>query len=110
MSVQTAIHYSLHFILPGIIAFGFFRIRWARVYLIFLATMAVDLDHLLATPLFDPCRCSIGFHPLHNYWACGLYVVALLSPRLRVVAIGLLMHMLTDGIDCMMSAMNGNCI
>ena len=30
------------------------------------ATMLVDLDHLLATPLYNPDRCSLGFHPLHT--------------------------------------------
>ncbi len=34
-----------------------------------LATMAIDLDHLLADPVFDPDRFCIGFHPLHTVWA-----------------------------------------
>lgn len=65
-----------------------------------LATMAVDLDHLLADPIFDPQRCGIGFHPLHSYPAIALYVVALVFKPLRVVAAGLLIHMLVDGTDC----------
>ena len=32
-----------------------------------MATMLVDLDHLFADPIYDPDRCSIGFHPLHQY-------------------------------------------
>ncbi len=71
-----------------------------RVYLIFLLTMLVDLDHLLAVPVFDPCRCSLGFHPLHSYYAIGFYLLMLLPPRLRPIAIGLLMHMATDSLDC----------
>lgn len=62
--------------------------------------MLVDLDHLLANPIFDPNRCSINFHPLHTYWAIGLYVVLLFFKRTRIIGIGLLMHMLTDQIDC----------
>ena len=27
-----------------------------------LTTMLIDLDHLLANPVFDPDRCSINFH------------------------------------------------
>ena len=35
--------------------------------------MLVDLDHLLATPIFKENRCSINFHPLHSYVAIGFY-------------------------------------
>ncbi len=65
-----------------------------------LATMLVDLDHLLATPIFDPGRCSINFHPLHTYWAMAGYVVLLFFKKTRIIAVGLLFHMLTDYIDC----------
>jgi len=65
-----------------------------------LATMLVDLDHLLATPIFDSNRCSIGFHPLHSYYAIGIYCIMLVFPKSRVIAIGLLLHMLTDYLDC----------
>lgn len=65
-----------------------------------LATMLVDLDHLFATPLFDPDRCSINFHPLHTYWAMAGYVVLLLFKKTRIIAVGLLFHMFTDFIDC----------
>ena len=65
-----------------------------------LATMLVDLDHLLATPIFDPGRCSINFHPLHTYWAMAGYVVLLFFKKTRIIAVGLLFHMFTDYIDC----------
>ncbi len=65
-----------------------------------IATMLVDLDHLLAHPVFDPQRCSIGFHPLHSYGAIVMYVLLLFFPKARVVSIGLLFHMLTDYQDC----------
>lgn len=68
--------------------------------------MLVDLDHLLADPIFDPNRCSINFHPLHTYWAMMIYVVMLFFRKTRIVAIGLLMHMLTDSIDCWWSNLN----
>jgi hypothetical protein len=69
--------------------------------------MLVDLDHLFANPVFQACRCSIGFHPLHSYIACGIYVLLLFHRSTRVIGIGLLMHMMTDGIDCIFS--NYNC-
>ncbi len=65
-----------------------------------LATMLVDLDHLFATPIFDPGRCSINFHPLHTYWAMAGYVVLLFFRKTRIIAVGLLFHMFTDYIDC----------
>ncbi len=98
--LQFLVHYSLHFLAPGVIALLFFRSKWKRAWLIMLATMLVDLDHLLATPIFDPERCSIGFHPLHSYWAIGLYFLMLFYSRTRIVGVGLLFHMLTDFLDC----------
>lgn len=102
--MQQVVHYSLHLVFPGLIAFIFYREKWIKVYFLFLLTMLVDLDHLLANPIYDPCRCSIGFHPLHSYIAIGAYVLMLWAPPLRTIAIGLLMHMLTDGLDCLLQA------
>lgn len=65
-----------------------------------LATMLVDLDHLLASPMYDPLRCSIGFHPLHGLLPIGIYAVMCVLPVLRLVGIGLLIHMLLDAFDC----------
>ena len=65
-----------------------------------IATMIVDLDHLLANPMYDPNRCSIGFHPLHSYLAVVIYVGLLFVPRLRLIAIGLVIHMALDYADC----------
>jgi len=63
--------------------------------------MLVDLDHLLADPIFQENRCSIQFHPLHTYYAMAVYVVFLFINRtLKIIGIGLLFHMLTDFIDC----------
>jgi hypothetical protein len=104
--LQFTIHYFLHLCFPAIVAYRLFNEQWVKVYLIFLCTMLVDLDHLLAVPVFQACRCSIGFHPLHSYIACAVYALALLHPRLRVIAAGLLMHMATDAIDCLFSRYN----
>ena len=102
MTLNFFIHYGLHFLLPAIVAFLFFRKQWLKVYGIFLLTMLVDLDHLLATPIFDPNRCSINFHPLHSYLAIAIYVVASFFKPTRIIAIGLLMHMLADWVDCLL--------
>lgn len=98
---QTIVHYSLHFLAPGLIAFIFFRSQWKKAWLIMLATMLIDLDHLLANPIFDPGRCSINFHPLHTYWALGVYVLLLFFKKTRIAAVGLVFHLLTDYQDCL---------
>ena len=103
ISMQLLIHFFLHLAFPWFIAFFFYRNKWRVSYLILLLTMLVDLDHLIATPLFDPCRCSIGFHPLHSYLAIIVYLLMLIHHKIRIIAIGLLMHMATDAIDCLFS-------
>lgn len=94
------LHIALHFIVPAIITGLFFRKDWKKAYLVLIATMLVDLDHLLATPIYDPLRCSIGFHPLHSVWAMGVYVVLCLPKATRYIGLGLLVHMALDSIDC----------
>lgn len=99
--LQPIVHYGLHFAAPGLLAWLFFKDRWKKAWLIMIATMLVDLDHLLADPIFDPGRCSIGFHVLHTYPAIAVYSLLLFFPKLRIVAVGLLFHMLTDWQDCL---------
>lgn len=73
------------------------------MFLILLAAMIVDLDHLLANPIFQADRCSINFHPLHTYYAMLIYVGLLFFRKpFNVIGIGLLIHMVTDLIDCVM--------
>lgn len=101
--LQTVVHYSLHFIAPGLLVWVFFPESWFLAWGIMIGTMLVDLDHLLARPIFDPNRCSIGFHPLHSYPAIFIYFVLLFVPNwyVQVIAVGLLFHMLTDWQDCL---------
>ena len=99
---QIVIHYSLHFILPLIITFIFFRKDWKKVYLIMILTMMVDLDHLLANPIYQADRCSINFHPLHTNYAITVYLLMTFFRKpFNIIGIGLLLHMLTDLIDCL---------
>jgi hypothetical protein len=93
-------HILLHFLVPALTAYLFYKEKVVKAWLIMIATMAVDIDHLLADPIYDPNRCSVGFHPLHSYIAIAFYTILLLFPKLRLVAIGLLIHMALDYIDC----------
>ena len=99
--IAFLIHIVLHLLLPLVVAWLFFRDRWKRAWLIMLATMLVDLDHLAADPIFDPERCSVGFHVLHTWPAVGVYVAALFVSRVRLVGAGLVIHMGLDGLDCL---------
>lgn len=99
--LEQVVHYGLHFIFPAFIAFIFFRKNWVKAWIIMDLTIVIDLDHLLATPVFDPSRCSIGFHPLHSYWAIGAYLFLFLIPKTRIIATGLILHILTDCQDCL---------
>jgi hypothetical protein len=102
------VHYFLHLGFPFLIAFVFFKKDWKKVYFILIATMLIDLDHLVADPIFQADRCSINFHPLHTYYAMIVYVILLFFRKpFYIIGIGLLFHMLTDLINCLM--MYSNC-
>lgn len=102
-SLRTFIHYFLHLAFPAFVAIVFFnkpKGKWIKAYVILLLTMLIDLDHLLATPIFDADRCSIGFHFLHSYFAIAIYALLIFFPKTRIFGVGLLMHMATDLLDC----------
>jgi hypothetical protein len=101
MMFRPAVHLLSHFILPAGVAKWAYTDRWRSAWVIMAATMVVDLDHLLANPVYDSNRCGIGFHPLHTYPAIGFYLLLLMIPKIRLVGFGLVAHMVLDGIDCM---------
>jgi hypothetical protein len=101
------------------VGLAFYRGRWRQAVLIMMATMLVDLDHLTATPIYDPERCSIGFHPLHGAFPIAIYgalfVLPLVASRkadipgirpaarvFHLIGLGLLIHMALDWIDCLL--------
>ena len=100
MTWLSLLHLALHVAVPGAVALLFIRQYWKRAWLVMLATMLVDLDHLLADPIYDPNRCGIGFHPLHSYPAIAAYALLLLPRRTRLIALGLVLHMALDALDC----------
>jgi Na+/proline symporter len=98
--MRPFIHYGIHFGLPLIIALLFFKGTWKKAYIIMVLGMLIDLDHLLATPVFSPNRCSINFHPLHTYYAIVLYFILLIPKKTRLIGLGLVIHILADTTDC----------
>jgi hypothetical protein len=104
MELRPVLHIVLHLVVPGIAA----RLCWARrplrAWSVMIATMLVDLDHLLAETVYDPARCSLGFHPLHTWPALALYLAATAWRPSRLIGVGLVLHMALDGIDCLWMA------
>lgn len=94
------LHLALHCLVPALVAVLWFRTRWKVAFGVMMATMAVDLDHWLANPIYDPNRCSIGFHPLHEPWLFLPYLALCLWPKTKFVGLGLVIHMALDGLDC----------
>lgn len=99
---RPIIHLLLHVLVPVVTARLFWPKEWKRAATWMLAGWIIDLDHLLADPIYAPGRCSLGFHPLHT-WPAVLFYGALTVPRrTRWFGIGLLIHIALDGVDCLM--------
>lgn len=98
--LRFLVHYGIHFIVPIAVGLLFFKGNQKRAILILFGAILIDLDHLLASPIFDPNRCSIGFHPLHTQWAILFYILLLFFKKTRIFGVGLLLHILADLSDC----------
>ena len=96
------LHAVLHLLVPFALAIAVGRDGWRRRFAWMLAGLLIDLDHLLADPIYDPARCSLGFHPLHTTIPTVLYVALALWPRTRWLGIGLCVHIVLDGLDCLL--------
>ena len=99
--LQPIVHYGIHLLTPLLFALIFFRNNWQKAFLIMIATMLIDLDHLLALPIFDANRCSINFHPLHSYYAIGIYIILAFIKKTRLLGIGFCVHIIADWCDCL---------
>jgi hypothetical protein len=102
VTTSGALHLVLHAVVPLAIALAFYRDRWRRAWLIMLATMIIDIDHLVADPIYDPGRCSVGYHPLHTAPAIVLYAALLIPVRTRLAGLGLVVHIALDALDCLL--------
>lgn len=102
MGTRAVLHLLLHAAVPALVAWLFFRDRFGRAWLLMLLGWVIDLDHLLADPIYAPNRCSIGFHPLHTTPAIVAYGALTLPRRTRLFAIGLLIHVALDALDCVL--------
>ena len=98
--MRAALHIALHFLVPGLVArFGFKEKRFT-MFLWMLAGILIDVDHFFADPIYDPNRCSIGFHPLHQYFLIPIYLGLCFPKKTRPLGIGLCIHLALDAVDC----------
>tara|TARA_R110002049_G_scaffold252890_2_gene428213 strand:- start:120 stop:428 length:309 start_codon:yes stop_codon:yes gene_type:complete len=98
--LQTFAHYGSHILIPLIVALIWYKENWKMAFLIMFSGMWIDIDHLLANPIFDTNRCSINFHPLHSYYAIAVYVLLLFPNKTRLIGLGLVIHIIADVVDC----------
>lgn len=98
--LQILAHYGCHVFIPLIVALIWFKPNWKIAFLMIFSGMWIDIDHLLANPIFDPNRCSINFHPLHSYYAIVLYIILLFPKKTRLFGLGLVIHIIADVVDC----------
>ncbi len=96
------LHYGIHFFVPIFIAFYFFKGQSLKIAIVLVLGIIIDVDHLFANPIFNPNRCSIGFHPLHGYLAIVIYTIFLFFKKTRIIGIALMIHILADTVDCLM--------
>lgn len=99
----------VHGIVSGILLSGFYWFEHkfknrvfpfkSAVWQILLSNL-IDLDHLLANPIYDPARCSINFHPLHSWYFFPLYAAGLFSKKYRYFFAGIVLHLVLDFGDC----------
>ena len=104
LDLRAAIHLLLHVLAPLAVARAFWPSRWRIAAAWMLAGWAIDIDHLLADPVYAPGRCSIGFHPLHTWPAMTAYAALMVPRRTRWLGTGLVIHVALDALDCVLMA------
>ncbi|WP_340199133.1 DUF6122 family protein [Ascidiimonas sp. W6] len=99
--LRFLLHYGIHFVAPILVAYYFYRDRFTKTAFLLVLGILIDLDHLLATPIFDANRCSINFHLLHSNLAILVYIILFTVKRTRIVGLALIIHIIADSVDCL---------
>ena len=93
MSSRAILHLCLHVAVPALLAWLFWRPQFGKAWMLLLLGWVIDLDHLLADPIYAPGRRSTP--------AIVLYAGLTLPKRTRLFGIGLLVHIALDALDCL---------
>lgn len=99
---RPAFHLVMHVAAPLLLALALGGKNKRVAFFWMMASMSIDIDHLWAIPVYEPGRCSIGFHPLHQWPAAMVYLGMVAVRPTRWFGIGALLHLVLDGIDCLM--------
>lgn len=69
-----------------------------------LGSNLIDIDHLLADPIYDATRCSINFHPLHSWYMFPVYVLGAIwkNKNIRYLSLAIILHLFLDWMDCIL--------
>lgn len=103
---SLAIHFVSNIILiAGIYAYERFirkkeHFNLKYVSILVFASNLIDIDHLLANPIYDPNRCGINFHPLHSWYVFPFYILGGIFGKYKYLFWGIGMHLILDLIDC----------
>lgn len=100
--LRFVMHYGIHFIIPILVAYIFYKPLFKTACIILLLGIIIDIDHLWATPIFSSTRCSINFHFLHSYYAIALYAMLFVIKKTRLIGLALLIHIAADTVDCLL--------
>lgn len=99
------VHFVSNVVLLGVIYFFDVSSRedFFAIALSVLASNFIDVDHLLASPIYDPARCSINFHPLHSWYFFPVYAALLFvrSRRVQYFSVAVFLHLALDWLWCL---------
>lgn len=95
------LHLVLHVLVPALVTLIFYpRHSWAA-FIRLMAGMVIDVDHIMADPFYDSERCSINYHLLHTPIPIIIYGALYFVPRLRILSVGLIIHIILDYLNCL---------
>jgi hypothetical protein len=99
--MNVLIHIIASILLVFVINFFDKKTDIKKIFILVLTSNFIDLDHLLANPIYDPNRCSINFHPLHSWYMFPIYFFGSFLKNYRYFFFGIILHLVLDWIDCL---------
>ena len=99
--MNILIHIISGVILSFIINYFDKKRNFKEILILIISSNFIDLDHLLANPIYDQYRCSINFHPLHNLYMLPLYIIGIFWKKYSYFFIGIMLHLMLDWADCL---------
>ncbi len=99
--MNVLIHILASILLVFVIRFFDKKTDIRRIFVLVLGSNLIDLDHFLANPIYSPSRCSINFHPLHSWYMLPVYILGSFWKDYRYLFFGIMLHLILDGIDCL---------